>query len=240
MPGVFPCLRPGGLARRPPRRDPRDRPLRAAQGHERAGQDRKRGTCLGTLRQRAEFIELLGSAYRGTGDNKKAMLLAEELLALGKANQNKVIIAKGLLSKAYTSFANNELATSHQLAWESETWANQTDDMPTRIRATISSGESYAEDGNFPPALKKLQLAVKMAHEYGHPIQIVAALNSLASLYGQMKEYDKGFEALAEAYPYAEKTNSPGRMSTLKDTEYGLSVATNQPQRRACCCWPRP
>lgn len=161
---------------------------------------------LGTLRQRAEFIELLGSAYRGTGDNKKAMLLAEELLALGKANQNKVIIAKGLLSKAYTSFANNELATSHQLAWESETWANQTDDMPTRIRATISSGESYAEDGNFPPALKKLQLAVKMAHEYGHPIQIVAALNSLASLYGQMKEYDKGFEALAEAYPYAEKT----------------------------------
>jgi len=185
----------------------------------------------GSLNQRAEFIELLGSAHRGTGDNDKAMVLADELLALGKSSGDKAIIARGLLSKAYTSFANNELAASHKLAWEGETYANQSGDLPTIIRATMSSGESFAEDGNFPAALKKLQLAVKLAHQYDHPIAIVSALNSLATLYGQMKEYDKGFEALAEAYPYAEKTNSPGRMSTLKDTEYALSMATNQPQR---------
>jgi len=185
----------------------------------------------GSLATRTEFIDQLSSCYRGMGDNKKAMQYADELLALGRASGDEAVIARGLLSKAYTSFADNDLALSHQLAWEAEVHANKSKDMLTRIRATIASGQSYAEEGNFPPALKKLQLAVQMAHEHGQPIPIVSALNALASLYGQMKEYDKGFEALAEAYPYAEKTNSPGRMSTLKDTEYGLSVATNQPQR---------
>ena len=57
------------------------------------------------------------------------------------------------------------------------------------------------------------------------------ALNALAQLYTAMKEYDKGFEALEEAFPVAAKTNSPGRMATLKDTEYGLAIETNQPKR---------
>jgi diguanylate cyclase (GGDEF)-like protein len=183
------------------------------------------------LRSRADFLELLSSAYRGTGDNKLAMVVADELVALGRTNNDNVAIAKGLLSKAYVTFSNNELSASHQLAWESERIANLTNDMPLRIRATISSGQSYAEDGNFPPALTKLQTAVAMARDYGKPIENVMTLNALATLYGQMKEYDKGFEALAEAFTFAEKTNSPGRMSTLKDTEYGLSIETNQPQR---------
>ncbi|HEY0061814.1 MAG TPA: tetratricopeptide repeat-containing diguanylate cyclase [Telluria sp.] len=182
-------------------------------------------------RERAEFLELFCNAYRATGENTRAMALADELLALGRERQDNLIIAKGLLSKAYTTFSNNDLPQSHQLAWEAERVADLTDDMPTRIRAAISSGQSYAEDGNFPPALKKLQGAVKLARAYGKPIEIVMALNALASLYGQMKEHDKGFEALAEAYVHAEKTNSPGRMSSLKDTEYGLAMATNQPQR---------
>lgn len=183
------------------------------------------------LPHRADFLELLSSAYRGTGDNAKSMAVAEELLALGRAQQDNATIAKGLLSKAYTLFSDNELTASHQMAWESEKFANLTNDLPLRIRATISSGQSYAEDGNFPPALTKLQAATALARDYGKPVQMVMALNALASLYGQMKEYDKGFEALAEAYTFAEKTNSPGRMSTLKDTEYGLSIETNQPQR---------
>ncbi|SHG41096.1 tetratricopeptide repeat-containing diguanylate cyclase [Massilia sp. CF038] len=184
-----------------------------------------------SARERAEFLELLSHAYRGVGDNPRSLALAEELLALGRERQDNLIIARGLLSKAYVTFSMSDLPQSHQLAWEGERVANLTDDMPTRIRGVIASGQSFAEEGNFPPALKKLQAAVQLARDYGKPVQIVMALNALASLYGQMKEYDKGFEALAEAYEYAEKTNSPGRMSSLKDTEYGLSIATNQPQR---------
>jgi diguanylate cyclase (GGDEF)-like protein len=183
------------------------------------------------LRTRGDFLDLLSSARRGTGDNLKAMQLADELLALGRAHKDNVLIAKGLLDKAYATFADNNLAASHQLAWEAEKVANTTDDMPLRIRATISSGHSFAEEGNFPAALNKLQAAVGLAHQYGQPIQTVMSLNALAVLYGQIKEYDKGFAALAEATVAAEKTNSPGRMSSLKETEYGLSIESNQPER---------
>jgi tetratricopeptide (TPR) repeat protein len=180
---------------------------------------------------KGEFLELLGNARRGTGNNKVAIQLADELLTFGRAQKDKVLIAKGLLGQAYCASAANDLTGSHQLAWEAEKVANSTADLPLRIRATITSGQSYSEDGNFPAALNKLQAAVNLARQYGQPIQLVMSLNSLAALYRQIKEYDKGFAALAEATTAAEKTNSPGRMSTLKDTEYALAIDSNQPER---------
>ena len=55
--------------------------------------------------------------------------------------------------------------------------------------------------------------------------------NSLANLYDQMREYDKGFDALKEAYRAAESIDSPGRVATLKNTEYALSMDSGQTQR---------
>jgi diguanylate cyclase (GGDEF)-like protein len=182
-------------------------------------------------RSKGDFLELLATARRNTGDTRQAMLLAEELLALGHASKDKVLIAKGLLSKAYTTFADNDLAMSHQLAWEAERVANTTDDLALRIVATISSGQSYAEEGNYPAALSKMQSAVVLARQFDQPIHLVMSLNALATVYRQIKEYDKGFAALAEAMLAAEKTNSPGRLSTLKYTEYALSIDTGQAER---------
>jgi len=183
------------------------------------------------VRSKAEYLMQLALARRGSGQLMEAMEVANELLALGREQRDDVALAKGLLTKAYITSRMNELKLSHQLAWEGEKIANTTDDMGLRVQATITSGQSYAEDGNFPAALGKMQAAVALARQYGRPVQMVMALNALAILYGQMNEHDKGFEALEEAFPIAEKTNSPGRMSTLKDTEYGLAVETNQPQR---------
>jgi diguanylate cyclase (GGDEF)-like protein len=179
---------------------------------------------------RAEFLSQLSIAKMRVGQLKEALALADELIAFGKEKHDNAAIAKGLLSRAYTAFAMNELRLSHQLAWEAERLANSTDDIALRVQATIASGDSYAEDGNFPPALAKLQAAAALARQSGEPVQIVISLNALARLYTRMKEFDKGFAALEEAAPFAGKTN-PGRMATLKKTEYGLAMDTNQPQR---------
>ena len=179
----------------------------------------------------ADFLEFLSWAHRANGDTKAGARVADEMLALGHERRDNVVIAKGLLSQGYSAFANNELAASHKLVWEGERVANLTADMPLRIRATISSGEAFAEDGNFPAALNKIQAAVRLARSHGEPTLLVIALDALAILYGQIKEFDKGFEALQEAVAIAEKLNSPGRMSSLKSTEYGLAIQTNQPQR---------
>jgi diguanylate cyclase (GGDEF)-like protein len=183
------------------------------------------------LRVKAEFLELLSWAHRANGDNQTGSAVADELLALGRASKDNAVLSMGLMSKGYSAFANDEVATSHQLVWEGERVASLTDDLGLRVHAAISSGQAHAEDGNFPAALNKLQSAVRMARELGKPGHSVAALNALANLYGQIKEFDRGFEALAEALALAEKTDAPGRMSLLKSTEYALSIQTNQPAR---------
>src|SRR5690606_8332324 len=105
---------------------------------------------------------------------------------------------------------------AHRLIREAELLARATDDINLRVRASISSGDTFAEEGNFPKALERLQLAAALARKHGDPTQIVMSLNALIGLYSQMREYDKGFDALAEALDAAKKTNSPGRMATLK------------------------
>ncbi|CAN7225861.1 diguanylate cyclase [Massilia sp. LjRoot122] len=180
------------------------------------------------LRERIEFLNQLSNGYYGLGKLEEAGAVADELVAIGRSRNNKVALAKGLLRKAYIAYRRSELAESHQLAWEAERLAYTTDDSDLKVWATISSGESFKEEGNFPKALERLQAAAALARRHGDPIQIVMSLNALIGLYEQMREYDKGFEALAEAIEAAQKTNSPGRMATLKHAEYGLAAATGQ------------
>jgi diguanylate cyclase (GGDEF)-like protein len=180
---------------------------------------------------KGEFLIVLSLARRAVGQKQEALVLADEVLALGKEHRDDVLLANALLTKAYIASSMNELKLSHQLAWEGEQIANATGDMPLRIEATITSGQSYSEEGNLPAALGKLQAAVALARQYGQPIQKVMAFNALAKLYSLLKEYDKGFETLAEATEAARTTNSPGRMATLKSTEYALSIDAGQPER---------
>jgi diguanylate cyclase (GGDEF)-like protein len=189
------------------------------------------GARSAPLPQKAEFLAQMCSAHFGLGEHLEATARCDELVALGRQHHDNVALAKGLLRKGYLAFAMNDLEGSHRLVWEAERLANTTNDIETRVRAAISSGESFAEEGNFPAALAKLQVAASLARQHGEPVQIVMAQNGLAHLYGQMREYDKGFEALAEATRAAEKTRSPGRVATLKKTEAALAVESNQLQR---------
>jgi tetratricopeptide (TPR) repeat protein len=109
------------------------------------------------------------SHYR-VGHNELALPLCEQSLALARESGDQRAIAKALLAKAYALFAINEMAQSHQLVWEAERLAASSPDIDLRLRATISSGESYAEDGNFPTALTKMQAAATLARQSGNPL----------------------------------------------------------------------
>ncbi|MFC0253349.1 tetratricopeptide repeat-containing diguanylate cyclase [Massilia consociata] len=183
------------------------------------------------LGQRIEFLNQLSNAYDGVGKLDEAAAVADELVALGRQHDNNVALAKGLLRKAYLASRRSQLGESHRLAWEAEQLAYTTDDIDLKVRATIAAGDSWAEEGNFPKALERLQAAATLARQHRDPTQIVMSLNALIELYTIMREYEKGFEALAEAVKAAEKTNSPGRIATLKHAEYGLAVETGQYQR---------
>ena len=180
---------------------------------------------------RAEFMTQLSNAHMRLGQNDIALQLAEDLIAYANQHHSDVALAKGMLNKAYISFALNERRTSHLLAFEAEKIANRTQDLPVRVQATISAGQSWAEEGNFPAALAKLQAAVEMARLGASQTDLAAALNALTLLYTQMREYDKGFKVLGELLAVAGKLESPGRLAQAKNTEYGLALDANQPRR---------
>jgi diguanylate cyclase (GGDEF)-like protein len=185
----------------------------------------------GTEGEHAEFLSLSCIAQYRIGHRELALPLCEQGLAMAQRANDQHAIAKSLLAKAYALFAINEMAQAHQVVWQAEKLAASSPDIELRVRTLISSGESYAEDGNFPTALAKLQNAATMARQSGQPLLSVIALNSLAYLYNQMREHAKAFEVLDEAYAAAAQLDSPGRMAILKTTDYGVSIDSGQVQR---------
>jgi len=181
---------------------------------------------------RGEFLAQLALTWRYLGRHKTALSLSDELQAYAKSQGNQVLQAKGLLTRAYVLSAMGEQQASHQAAFDAERVAALTEDKALRVQATITSGQSYAEQGNYPLALQKMQHAVDLAHQVADDlVPLASALNALTLLYTQMKEYDKGWETLAENITVSERLQSPGRLAMAKSTEYGLAIDANQPKR---------
>ncbi|MFC4930248.1 tetratricopeptide repeat-containing diguanylate cyclase [Massilia sp. GCM10023247] len=177
---------------------------------------------------KGELLAQLCMAHSYLGKYDEALAACDELVNLGRSENNNAALAKGLLRKGYIKYNLNELARSHELIWEAERLANTTDDVDLRMRAGISSAEAHAESGNLPRALEGMQAIVTWTRQHGDKTQLVVALNSLARLYATTREYGKGFEALDEAMALAAQTVSPGRLALLKATEYRLAVASGQ------------
>ncbi|WP_307144280.1 GGDEF domain-containing protein [Duganella sp. Root336D2] len=181
---------------------------------------------------RAEFLAQLSLTHRSLGKLDVALALAEELHDFGRAQDDRIIIAKGLLTKAYVRSAMNERQVSHEMAFEAEKLASATSDMVLRVQSTITAGQSYAEQGNYPVALIRLQSAVELAQKVEHDkVPLASALNALTLFYTQVREYDKAWETLGETFEVSESLESPGRMAIANNTEYGLAVDTQQYKR---------
>ena len=183
-------------------------------------------------RLRAEYLTQVSFARLRLGENDQALSVSEELIALGRAQHDDVIIARGMLSKSYVLFAQADVSAAHQLAFAAEKLALTTDDVALRVQATITAGQAYAEQGNFPSALAKLQQSVDLARQPNNdPVSLVSALNALTTLYKQMKEYENASSTLNELLVETEKLQSPGRMAMAKNTEYILAIEMGQPKR---------
>jgi diguanylate cyclase (GGDEF)-like protein len=185
----------------------------------------------GTPSEQVEFLILTADVQHILGKHTEALGLAEQAITRGRQLKDNDLVARALLAKAYALFSLNETAASHQLVWEAEKLAAAGKDVELQVRSTVSSGQSFAEDGNFPIALGKLQAAATQARQSGVPRLSAIAFNALAYMYDQMREYDKGFEALDEAKRAAEQMHSPGRLALLAAAEYALAVDSNQMQR---------
>ncbi|MFK3740019.1 tetratricopeptide repeat-containing diguanylate cyclase [Massilia sp. TN1-12] len=188
-------------------------------------------TRSGTPAERANYLILACDLRHRLGDHVKSAALCDEALRLARQARDNDVIAKAMLSKAYALFSLNEMTKSHELIWAAEQASAASRDAGLRVRALISSGEAFGEDGNLPMALVKTQAAVTLARQTGQPLHVLVALKALAYQYYLIREYDKGFEAIGEAEDIAVAMKWPGRLAILKTTEYFLSVGAGTLQR---------
>ncbi|WP_229487366.1 tetratricopeptide repeat-containing diguanylate cyclase [Pseudoduganella lutea] len=181
------------------------------------------------LATRAELHWLYSSAIRRAGDPKRALAMGDELVAWGRAARDDAVYAKGQLTRAYALFDLDDLGGSHKANFEAERAANNTGDLPLRVQATISAGQSFQEQGNYPAALARLQAAIDLARTVKKDnAPLAGALNALAFLYTDMKQFDKGWEVQRESLEVAQRMKSPGRLAIALATEYGLAIESGQ------------
>jgi diguanylate cyclase (GGDEF)-like protein len=174
---------------------------------------------------RTDFLYFYSTAERGIGDLTHALALADQLIQYGRRNHDNVALAKGLIGRANTLYLREELAASHATAFEAERVALTTDDVPTKVLATIAAGQSFQEEGNYPAALAKLHTAVDMArHVKDDAAPLASALHTLVQLYLNTGDLDKGWEAQREGLAVARKMASPGYIATALGDEYALAV----------------
>jgi len=174
---------------------------------------------------RTDFLYYYSTAERGIGDLTHALTLADQLVNYGRRNHDNVALAKGLIGRANTLYLREELAASHATSFEAERVALTTNDIPTKVLATIAAGQSFQEEGNYPAALAKLHAAVDMArHVRNDGAPLASALHTLARLCLNMGDLDKGWEAQREALAVARRMASPGHIATALGDEYALAV----------------
>ncbi|WP_295996705.1 tetratricopeptide repeat protein, partial [Rugamonas sp.] len=180
---------------------------------------------------KAEFLTQMSLTRGRLGQNDAALTLAAELVAYGRAVHSKAAEAKGMLCEGYIRFSLADVVQAHKLGLAAEPLALASGLPALQVQATITAGQVYAEQGNFPAAITRLQAAVDLARPLPDQLPLASALKALANLYDQLREYDKGFAALDELLAVGEKLQSPGRLALAKNTEYGLSIDAGQPRR---------
>ena len=181
--------------------------------------------------QRVVYSAEHALAVLGTGKKEAALVLADQTVALARATNDNALLARAYLTKSYVLNDLNDNAGAAALASSAAMLATHSSDRLVRLQAMRATSSAAVDQGDFAAALSTLQSALTLARELNEPPALASILDSLASLYGRMKEFDKGFAAAAEAYSVAATMGSPGRMAAAKLTEYGLAIDSGHAER---------
>ncbi len=186
-------------------------------------------------RTQAELLVQIGAARRQLRQLDAAAATAAQVVTYGRALGDEVIVAKGMLAQADASYARNDREAGHQLVFAAEPLALRGGDKSLLVEAELAAGGAGAEQGSFPAALAKLQLAVDTARQMGDdPMLLFDAVRTLVNLHVRTNERAKAFAMLEELEALtaqAKKQHLPTQMLLLKTSECYAASRFNQPER---------
>ncbi len=184
-------------------------------------------------RTQAELLVQISSARKQLNQIDAAAATAAQVITYGRSLGDEVIIAKGMLAKsAVLLWEQDNPKAAHQLIFEAEQLALRGGDKSLLVEAELAASAASNEQGNFPTALAKLQLAIDSTRQVGDdPMLRFNAARALIRFYVRTSERAKAFAMLDELAVMAEKQRLPIQMVLLKSSEHAVASKFDQPER---------
>jgi tetratricopeptide (TPR) repeat protein len=176
----------------------------AVEWARRAGDERMRGTALGSLgmiaKQKGEYADALG--IFGEVERLFARLGNDEAVAAAAGNRGEVLAALGRLDEA-EQLQLSVLEVNRRLERRDNEGANYLD-----------LGTLNRQRGNLDAAKHWFDAAVEVFRSIGDPSNEAFALYRLASIASDQQQFEKAIELASSALPLVEKRN-PGFAADL-------------------------
>jgi diguanylate cyclase (GGDEF)-like protein len=186
----------------------------------------------GPARSQAELLVQISTARRQLRQFDAAEATATQAITYGRSLGDDVIVAKGMLATAAVAYEREDFKAGHRMVFAAEQLALRGGDKSLLVEAELAAGAASIEQGRFPTALAKFQVAVDAArHLPDDPMQLFSAVRALNGLYVRTRERDKAFATLAELTAMTEKQGLPIQMVLLKASEHYVESALGQPER---------
>jgi diguanylate cyclase (GGDEF)-like protein len=185
----------------------------------------------GTGTERGRYLVLACELRHRLGRHKEAIALCDEAIGIGRSAGDPALQARALLAKSLALAKLNDAAQAQALKLQAMQLVANSPDADVRVRTLVASGRSFAQQGNFAPALEQIQAAVTLARQNGAPLLKIIALEALAELHNRMGENARAHAVLEEALRLARAIDAPGRLAILQTIEYGIAVDSGDVQR---------
>lgn len=181
---------------------------------------------------RAELLAQISITQERLNQIDVALINADKLIAYGTALHDDAIVAKGMLTKGWVFYGRNDTKGAQRLVREAETLARRSANPALLAQTATAAGEAADEQGDFPTALAKLQLAVDTARKVtDDPVPLLNALKTLIRLYIHAKEKEKAYAALDELQALVKQQPSLVRTVQFKTAEYNVNDSFGEPRR---------
>jgi len=177
------------------------------------------------LATRAAFLSVLGYTQALAGDADAAQRTSSELEALAAGNRE--IAAEAMLVRANALFVRGTLEAAGAAARNAMESFDAKSPARLRFWARHVLGSIFFEQAHYDQALTHLQEAARIAEDNGWARRRGMVLNSLATLYLNLRQYDSALRAAGEACDIARRGGDTAALANYKLTEANIHSATD-------------
>jgi len=173
---------------------------------------------IGDRRIQGQALHGIGQWLFVQGDSEGAEQKYEEAEALLDSSEDKMVLARVLLSEGRLQRAHGEMDRAIELYSRALQMSEETEDTQGRIQIMNAMGVAYAEQKKFRDALVMFQRTLELAKATNAAPMAEALQQNIAESYIDLGEYQRGADILEEMnsrkpdpFPYAQQF----RYSTL-------------------------